>query len=437
MMEVRPFNAYRYDVGVVGDVGNCVAPPYDIISPAQQEQLYQKSEYNIVRITRGKKTPSDNGSDNQYTRAAGYLGSWIEKGALKQDSQEAIYAYVQDFQLAGRCLQRFSFIALARLEEFGKVVRPHEQVMKEPMLDRLNLKRATKAKFGLVFMIYEDQQNIADKVIENAARQSPIIDFTDEQRVRHCLFAITAKDDIDAIAEMMRDKSCIIADGHHRYTTGLTYSRENPDPAARYQMLAFCNVCHEGLVVLATHRLLNNVPAFAFETLMAQVRRNFEISEYLFDSARNKAEARKRMLTQMQKEHDGNKNAFGIYGGNGAFYVAVLKDAMAMDSMAPEKSHPWRSLDVSVLHKLLLEKLLRIGEQQLAEGSYVEYVKDTSDAIDASISMVDNRQKQAAFFMNPPKVEQIQMVTEKGERMPQKSTYFYPKVYTGLTIHKL
>ncbi|MHC4616542.1 MAG: DUF1015 domain-containing protein [Planctomycetota bacterium] len=437
MMEVKPFKAYRYDVGVVGDVGNCVAPPYDIISPAQQEQLYQKSEYNIVRIVKGKKTPSDNGSDNQYTRAADCLRNWMENGVLKQDADETIYAYVQDFHLAGKDLQRFTFIALARLEEFGTVVRPHEQVMNEPMIDRLNLKRATKSKFGLVFMLYEDPQNVADRVIENAARHTPLIDFTDEQTVRHRLFAVTAGADIGAIAKMMRDKSCIIADGHHRYTTGLTYSRENPDPAARYQMLAFCNVRHEGLVVLATHRLVDNLRDFDFDRLMTGVKQHFEVAEHHFDSPPTRTQARQNMLGQMKAEHDRDRNAFGIYGGNNAFYVAVLKSSEAMDSVAPEKSHAWRSLDVSVLHKLVLEKLLGIGERQLAEGSYVEYVKDTSDAIDASVSMVDNRQKQVAFFMNPPKIEQIQMVTDEGERMPQKSTYFYPKVYTGLTIHKL
>jgi uncharacterized protein (DUF1015 family) len=436
-MEIKPFKAYRFDKTVVGDVGNCIAPPYDVISPDQQQQLYQKSEYNVVRIIKGRTTASDNDGSNQYTRAADYLTAWIEKGVLKEDSEEAIYAYVQDFQLAGRCLQRFSFIALARLEEFGKVVRPHEQVMKEPMLDRLNLKRATKAKFGLVFMIYEDQQNIADKVIENAAQQSPIIDFTDEQRVRHRLFAITTKDDIDAIAEMMRDKSCIIADGHHRYTTGLTYSKEYPDPAAKYQMLAFSNIRHEGLVVLATHRLVKNIKDFDFDKLMGDLDENFEVTEYYFDSPQSKMNARQKMLAQMKVEHDSNKNAFGIYSGNSAFYVAVLKNKEAMDSVAPEKSPPWRSLDVSVLHKLILEELLGIGEKELTEGSNVEYAKDTSDAIDGSIRIVDNGEKQAAFFMNPPKIEQIQMVTDQGERMPQKSTYFYPKVYTGLTIDKL
>ncbi|HUW17830.1 MAG TPA: DUF1015 domain-containing protein [Sedimentisphaerales bacterium] len=436
-MEIRPLRAYRFDESVVGNVGSCIAPPYDVISDAEQEQLYQKSEYNIVRITKGKTTPADDAGNNQYTRAAAYLKSWIEKGVLKQDSADTIYGYVQDFQVAGTYYQRFSFVALGKLEEFGDVVRPHEQILNEPLIDRLKLKRATGARFGLVFMLYEDERNVAEKIIENAAGRKPLIDFVDDQGVRHRLFAITAKEDIDAIAQMMADKSCIIADGHHRYTTGLTYSKESSDPAARYQMLAFTNIRHEGLVILATHRLVNSLDSFDFKKMLSDLKENFEVTEYHFDSPQTRTDARQKMLAQMKAEHDDNRNAFGIYGGSGAFYVAVLKNRQAMDKAAPEKSRAWRSLDVPVLHKLILEELLGIGEKELAAGSNVQYVKDTSDAVNDSIARVDAGQKQAAFFMNPTKIEQIQMVTEQGERMPQKSTYFYPKVYTGLTISKL
>ena len=436
-MEIKPFRAFRYDEAVVNHVGDCVAPPYDIISDVQQDELYQKSEYNIVRITKGKTNPSDHNGDNQYTRAAGYLKGWIEKGVLKQDPEDTIYAYVQDFKLAGRHLQRFSFIALARLEEFGSIVRPHEQVMKDPMTDRLNLKRATAAKFGLVFMLYEDDRNIADRIIESAARQKPLLDFADEQHTRHRLFAITAPEDINAIARMMADKNCIIADGHHRYTTGLTYSRENPDPAARYQMLAFSNTRHEGLVVLATHRVVNNLEAFDITKFISDLKDDFEIVAYHYHSPPVKIDARQKMLARMKADHDGDRNAFGIYAGNGSFYVATLKDRRAMDAAAPDKSGPWRSLDVAVLHKLVLDRLLGIDEQKLAGGQNVEYVKDTSDAINEIIEKVDSGLKQVAFFMSPPKIEQIQMVADHGERMPQKSTYFFPKVYTGLTINKL
>jgi uncharacterized protein (DUF1015 family) len=437
MMQIKPFKAFRFDKAVVGDVGSCIAPPYDVISDEQQEQLYKKSEYNIVRIIRGKTWTSDNGEDNQYTRAAGYLNNWIKQGVLKQDNSESIYAYVQDFELAGAQLQRLSFIALARLEELGEIVRPHEQTFNKPMLDRLNLKKATTADLGLVFMLYEDEQEVADKIIEQASKNEPLIDFTDEQDVRHRLFAITAEEDIEQITKMMNDKNCVIADGHHRYTTGLTYSKENNNPAARYQMLAFANISHKGLIVLATHRLAGNLENFSFEKLITGLKNDFELTEFKFDSPESKTDARQKMLELMKAEHDNDKNAFGIYGANNSFYVAVLRDKRSMDMVAPDMSSTWRTLDVSVLQKLVLEKLLGIDEEKLAKGENLRYVKDTPHAIDESISQVDCGNKQVAFFMNPIKMQQLKLVTDAGERMPQKSTYFYPKVFTGLTIQKL
>ncbi|MHC4334593.1 MAG: DUF1015 domain-containing protein, partial [Planctomycetota bacterium] len=422
-MEIRPFRAYRFDGSVVGDVGSCIAPPYDVINSDQQEQFYRKSQHNIIRIIKGKADPSDDNGDNVYTRAAEYLNNWIRDGALKQDGREAIYGYVQDFEALGRRFQRLTFIALGKLEDFGKIVRAHEQIMHEPTVDRLNLKRATAARFGLVFMLYDDEQGVADKIIESAARQEPLIDFADENGVRHRVFAITDRNDIDAVAEMMADKSCIIADGHHRYTTGLLYSKENPSPAAKYQMLAFTNTRHEGLVVLATHRVVSNLEAFDFPKLTEKLKTNFELTQYRFDSPDSKTDAKEKMLEQMRAEHGDNRNAFGVYGGDGSFYVAVLKNTQAMDTAASEKSAAWRSLDVSVLHTLILEQLLGIGEKLLAEGRHVEYVKDNSRAIDELVAKVEAGQKQAVFFMSPTKVEQIQMVAEHGERMPQKSTY--------------
>jgi len=436
-MEIKPFKAFRFDETVVGDVGSCISPPYDVISGSQQRQLYEKSKYNIVRIIKGKTTAFDNDDNNQYTRAADYLKTWTEKGVLKQDSAESIYAYVQDFELTVGHFRRSSFIALARLEEFGKTVRPHEETLDEPKIDRLNLKRATVAKFGLVFMLYGDQQKIADKIIEDAERQTPLIDYIDEQDVRHRLFAITEKEGIDAIAGMMVDKDCIIADGHHRYETALNYYKETNNPAARYQMAAFVNTCNEGLMILATHRLVGNLENFQFEKLIVALEQDFEITDLQFDSSQAKIEAKQKMLARMKVEVDRDNNALGIYGGNNAFYIAILKDKQAMDSAASEKSCAWKSLDVSVLHKLVLEKLLGIGEKELALGGNVEYIKDAGSAVDESIAKVDNGLKQIAFLVNPPKMQQLKMVTAAGEKMPQKSTYFYPKVYTGLTINKL
>ena len=436
-MQVEPFKAFRFDPSVVGDAGDCIAPPYDVISDAQREALYQKNPYNLVRIIKGKTNASDDGDDNPYTRAAAFLADWIDEGVLKQDSTEALYAYVQDFELAGKRYQRHSFVALGQLEEFGTVVKPHEEVFKKTMIDRFNLKQATSADFGLVFMLYEDPRKVAETIMEKTAGAEPLIDFVDDQDVRHRLFAITDAQDIRQIVDMMRDKNCIIADGHHRYTTGLRYWEKSSNPTSRYQMLAFANVHQDGLIVLATHRIVYHLERFDMKQLLSDLEERFDVVEFGFDSAEAKKQARREMLGRMWAEHENDKNAFGIYASDNAFYVAILKDTRAMDTAAPDKSPGWRILDVSILHKLILEELLGIDEEKQTQGENLQYVKDTPTAIGDSIARIDAGQAQVAFFMNPVKIQQLKMVTDAGERMPQKSTYFYPKVYSGLTINKL
>jgi len=468
-MEVKPFKAFRFNASVVGDVGKCIAPPYDVIGDAERDGLCLRSKHNIVHITKGKTGASDDEQHNQYTRAADYLRDWIAEGALREDDKETIYGYVQDFELGGTAFQRLSFIALAKLEDFGKVVRPHEQVFEKPMLDRLNLERATEARFGLVFMLYDDPQGIADKIIAKTMTQAsppvarasrpcsqgdaargeeqgqdalatsqPLIDFVDDQGVRHRLYAIAAQDEIEAVEAMMRDKCCIIADGHHRYTTGLKYMKESGNPKAKYQMIAFTNTHQKGLVVLATHRVVGGIKDFQPADFLARLAHGFNVVRFKFASGgKAKAQARQKMLAKMKSFYDQDKTAFGVYVGDGSFYVVALNDRSLMAGAAPDKSDAWRALDLSVLHKLILERLLGLDEEKMGNSDYVEYVKDLPHALDEVIERVDAGRKQVAFFTNPLKMRQLTEVTEAGERMPHKSTYFYPKMYTGLTIQKL
>ncbi len=435
-MEVRPFKALRYNADVVGDVGNCIAPPYDVINDEQQDELYRKSQYNIARITRGKVLPSDNGQENQYTRAAASLAQWMQSGALKQDTQDTIYGYVQDFEIDGNAFQRLTFIALGKMEDFGETVKPHEQIFPKPMLERLSLKKATDARFGLIFMLYEDPQEIADRIIKKTSSEHALVDFVDEQAVRHRLYAIKSDDEIKAIIAMMADKSCVIADGHHRYTTGLTYYRESGDPAKQYQMLAFTNTRQKGLVVLATHRAVGGLDNFDPHALLSSLTKGFDISKFVYEDDASKESAKQQMLTAMKNAHDQDQVPLGIYMGDGHFYTAILKDTSLMATATPERSPAWRSLDVSVLQKLILEKFLGLDDEQLGNPDCVAYVKDRPNAIDELIADVDADRRQVAFFTNPVKMQQLMAVTDAGERMPQKSTYFYPKMYTGLTIQK-
>lgn len=427
-MEVKPFKAFRFDPNVVGDVGKCIAPPYDVIDDAQREELYRRSEHNIVRITKGKTTPSDNGQHNQYTRAAELLQKWIAEGVLKPDDRDTIYGYVQDFEIHGVTYRRLTFIALGKLEDFGKTVRPHEQVFAKPVQDRLNLKRATAARFGLVFLLYDDPQGVADKAIAQAAENDPLVDFVDDHGVRHQLFGIADEADIQAIVQMMADKSVIIADGHHRYTTGLTYMRESGIPAAKYQMMAFTNGAQKGLVVLATHRVVGGLDGFNWQDFVSRLIPGFTVM---------KIGSKLDMLKIMKSVHEKDETPLGIYLGDGKFCVAVLKDKSLMKAAAPDKSEAWRTLDVAVLQKLILEGMLGLTEEKMGDSKYVEYVKDVPNAIDEIIRQVDSGHRQIAFFTNPVKMQRLARITDAGERMPHKSTYFYPKMYTGLTIQKL
>jgi len=436
-MEIRPFRAFRFDKSVVGDAGSCIAPPYDVINQDKQQQLYKKNQYNIVRLIKGETQPSDTENDNKYTRAADYLKSWIDKGALKQDGAESIYAYVQDFASGEQHLQRCSFIAEAKLVPFGNIVRAHEQTLDEPIIDRLKLTRATAAKFGLPLCLYEDPEGLADKIIEKTITQAPLVDFPGEQKIRHRLFAVTDKIDIEKISEMMKDKSCIMADGHHRYTTALAFSKESSRASAKYQMLAFANTCRPGIVILATHRLAGGIDNFDFQRFINRLKDDFAITQHKFDRPQDSKNALGNMLSQTQKEFNNNKIVFGIYGRGGSFYAAVLKNERAMDLAAPEKSPNWRKLDVSVLQKLIFEKLMGISEDNLAKNGNLEYAKDTPNIVSEMVSKIDCGERQLAFFLKPVRPEQLSAITENGERMPQKTTYFYPKVYTGLVIEKL
>ncbi len=437
-MQIKPFRAYRYNTDTVNNTGSCIAPPYDVIDAAARETLYQQSPYNIVRIIKGKTAPTDSEANNQYSRAADFLNQWISDNILKQDETSAIYAYVQNFTIAEKTYQRSGFIALGKLAEFGAGVQPHEQTLTGPKADRLNLMTATAAQFGQIFMLYDDPKKIADNTIDKYTKSAkPEMDFTDDENVRHRLFVIDTENDIQPICDTMADKEALIADGHHRYETALNYYNQTKNPAAAYRMMTFVNIQNEGLVVLPTHRLVGNLENFQIAELITKLQTDFQISRFEFTDDNQKQTARADMFDAMKKAAAENKNAFGIYAADNAFYLAVLKSKNAMNSLAPEKSNAWKTLDVAVLHKLILENILGIGETQLAEQTNVKYIKDIGDAIDKSIAAVDTGQKQLVFFMNPTTNQQVKAVAAQNEKMPQKSTFYYPKIFTGLTINKL
>jgi uncharacterized protein (DUF1015 family) len=434
-MKIKAFKAYRFDEKIVGSSADCIAPPYDVIDAEAQQALYEKNDRNIVRIIKGKKFAEDNEQNNVYSRAADYLSKWISEGAIKPDKNESIYAYVQDFSAAGRDFTRSGFIALGKLAAFGQGVQPHEKTLDGPKADRLNLTRATGAQFGQIFMLYDDPQTTADAVIAEAAGSEPLVSLLDEENVSHKIYAITADAQKQAIIDMMADKSPVIADGHHRYETALNYYNETKKPSAEYCMMTFVNMHNEGLVVLPTHRLVSGLEGFDMGLLITAVGHMFEITEYRFSDG-DKQKAQEDMFADLLADYDGGANSFGVYGNDGSFYKIKLKSREHIRKAAPELSEASQKLDVWVLHRLILENILGIGEKQLAGQSNLKYIKDIADAKERSIAKVDGGQSQVVFFMNPTPVEQVKAVADAGEKMPQKSTFFYPKIFTGFTINK-
>jgi uncharacterized protein (DUF1015 family) len=431
-MEIKGFRAYRFNSEVVGDAGKCIAPPYDVINAAQQTKLYKQNPYNIVRVILGKEEPGDNDKNNKYIRAGRHLNDWIANKALKQDDKETIYAYVQEFEIGGKKNTRSGFIALSKLAQFGSGVQPHEKTLDGPKADRLKLTQATAAQFELVFMLYDDAQQTADKIIAKAAKGKPLLEFSDEDGVKHQIFAIDSQDEIKQIVNMMAQKEGLIADGHHRYETALNYYNLTKNPNAQWLMMAFVNMRNEGLVVLPTHRLVGNLKNYNTDELIKKLQANFKVTQFEYKDAKEKARAL--MQKRMNKAFEQGQNAFGIYDGND-FYFIVLKNKDALASL--KMSDASKSLDVVVLHKLILEGILGIGDEALAGESNIEYIKDIGEAVDEAIGKVDEKQKQVLFFMNPTRVEQVRAVAAENEKMPQKSTFFYPKIFSGLTINKL
>lgn len=434
-MDIKPFCALRFNPEVVGDPGTCIAPPYDVIDEQAQRELYHANPFNIVRATKGLKYPEDDEQSNVYTRAAEYLREAIQQKALVYDEQEALYGYVQDFTIAGKSYQRSGIIALGRLEPFGKGIRPHEKTLDGPKADRLNLMRATAAQFGQIFMLYDDPTRTAEQVIQKAVQKLPVLDFTDKENVRHRLYIIRQEQDIVQFAHMMKSKSGIIADGHHRYETALNYWMETQNPKAQWQMMTFVNTYNEGLVIQPTHRLLWGLPNFSASALLEGLRSDFQIDRFEWHDAIQKKQACSRMFEHMKSRQAQGQSAFGFYAGSNAFYALTFINPPAMIRVAPQMSEASRRLDVNILHRLILEQHLHINDEKLARQTHIDYIKDLGDAIERSIERIDRGQAQAVFFLNPTPMSHVRAVAEAGEKMPQKSTFFYPKVFSGLTIY--
>ena len=426
MARIFPFRAYRY-ASKAGPPQNLVTQPYDKITPEMQKRYYEASPYNFARIIKGKAEPSDGDPDNVYTRAASNLNDWIAEGVLEQEPEEAFYPYFQEFRHpdSGETFVRKGFIGLTHLEDYGAgVVHRHEMTHSGPKLDRLKLARHTRAHSGQLFLLYDDPSLEIDARLDEAASGSPLSSVEDEYGVRHTVWKITDPSSISALQRLMDPKKLLIADGHHRYETALVYSRENPTVAgADRAMMTFVNMQAPGLVVLATHRVLDGLPDFDPQGIVGRADEFFS-SEALASSG----ELRRRLDSV-----DPGSVAFGAVfrSAEGAYLFRAKPEAV--DRVLKSLSSKERGLDVVVLHKVFIEKVLRISEEDVKELKYIRYAR----GFEAAADEVASGRAQAALLLRPLPVQQVAEIAFSGGVMPQKSTDFYPKLLSGLTIYRI
>jgi uncharacterized protein (DUF1015 family) len=411
MANISPFQPYRYSPKA-GPLQDLVTQPYDKISPEMRERYLLASPYNLVRVILGDRRPSDSESDNVYTRAARYLDTWTAEGILARDAEPGLFAYFQEFDVpdSGERLVRKGFIGLGAVEDYSTgVVHRHEQTLSGPKKDRLELLRHTHAHFGQLFMLYPDPAGEIDRLLDEAAEAPPLGAVTDEYGARHSFWKISGAEAIAGIRQRMADKKLLIADGHHRYETALAFHRENPTlPGADRVMMTFVNMHSPGLKILATHRLVAGLPNFDAGEFIRQAAAGFEVAQIP-------------SLEALQRAWAESPDRAIIGAAIGArLYLIEARDSAGQ-------------LDVGVLHDRLLRGLLGIGEEAVREEKNLRYIR----GLDAAVATARSGDAQIAFLLKPVSIDAVARISFGGGVMPQKSTDFYPKLLSGLTIYKL
>jgi uncharacterized protein (DUF1015 family) len=439
MADVHPFRAFRYDPQRVCPA-QVVTQPYDKITPELQDRYYSASPHNLVRIILGRREENDNAANNVYSRAAAYFRDWRQQGVLRQDSTPSIYVYSQRFTPPGSSTERErrGFIAPGRIEDYSAgVVFRHEQTLAKPKADRLDLLRATRAHFGQIFMVYEDSGHVESLL---AIDGNSDISVADEYGVVHRVWQVSDPGVIDSIRTAMANKKLIIADGHHRYETALTYRNERraaessppaPNPDAwphDFVMMTFVNMSSSGLLILPTHRLVHGLRSFSEEKFRNSARAFFDIDEV--DAAIDA-----RSATAILRESGRAGTSILAVTANRAFLLHH-PDPSAAAQVFAGLSLRQESLDVVQLHKCLLERVLNLSEESIRNQENISYIRDASEAL-SQIRDAGGSRANIAFLMNPCRMTQVRDIAFAGEVMPQKSTDFYPKLLSGLTVYAL
>ncbi|MGI6686650.1 MAG: DUF1015 domain-containing protein [Bacillota bacterium] len=436
MAEIKAIKGYRYNPEIFKDLSPLITPPYDVIDKEAQDKFYQANPYNFIRLELGKKYFQDSNYDNVYTRAADSFKRWQQEGIIIQEDKHALYLYQQEFKINDITYIRTGFMCGLKAEDYSSgQVLPHEETLPNHKADRLELMRATQANFSPIFGLYADPEKIIDHaLLNNAHGKEPDIEVSDWADEKHRIWVISDENVVNTVINKMKNLKIYIADGHHRYETAAAFGKEMAAQGKTgfdYILINLVNLYDEGLVVLPTHRLVKNLPNFNFPKLLEQIKSYFEvISLPVLESKKTTLNS---LLQNMAKAGE-TSHSFGLYAGTDNLYLLKLKSDNALEQIKEkERSVSWRNLDVTILHNLILENILGIGAKERASEEFLAYTRDDYFAIEA----VDQGDYQFSLIMNPPKIEEVTAVAEAGEKMPQKSTFFYPKVISGLVVNKL
>jgi uncharacterized protein (DUF1015 family) len=416
---IVPIRGCRYQTGP--DLALLITPPYDVIDRTLQEALYTRHPCNMIRLEYGASFPGDDHTNNRYTRAAEYFNRWRREGILAGDTSPALYFYEQTFTLTGQSITRRGFFCGLGLEPYGNNVLPHEDTISAAREDRMLLLAACKANFSPIFGLYVDPERNFEGLFRAVYGTQPVHAFADAEGQFHRLWVVTDQALITAATSVLANRRVYIADGHHRFETALQYclrrrAEREPVPAPyHYVLTLLVNVYDPGLVILPTHRLIKAPPGLDLAALTGAVKEYFQVTE-----------------SSGSPPLPGRRYTFGLYAGqNRSFYLSLNNEYDPVTLLPDPKSPAWKRSEVALLHALLLDRYLQIGPGECTAGERIAY---THDPLEACV-LVDRGEWDFAFFLNPPNIDELVAVAETGERMPQKSTYFYPKVPSGLVIY--
>ncbi|MBC8284831.1 MAG: DUF1015 domain-containing protein [Nitrospinae bacterium] len=428
MIEVIPFRGLLYNPDITSTLDEVIAPPYDVISPDQQEALYKKNPHNVVRLILGKEFETDSDSDNRYTRSAKVFKDWISEGVLRKDDEPGFYLYSQEYEFEGEKFCRVGFFARVKTEDFSEGnICPHEFTLSKAKTDRTKLLNACHANFSPIFGLYSDPEGQIDSYLNKGTKSEPL-SVIDDGKVLHKIWRLNNDNNNQIISDLIRDKKIYIADGHHRYETALAFAKENEEtiPDSSHVMMFLTNMDSGSMSIFPIHRVVKSPTPFDREAFLKRVSEYFEVIPW--NTEVNGPEIKSRLL-----EFGKDRITFCAYMGKDQTYTLIANDPRnILPLLDKDEPKDLQVLDVVQLHTIIFREILKIDTREKENQQFVAYKVNSEEAMER----VDAGEYDIAFFMNPTPIDEVRRLAGMGIRLPQKATFFYPKLLSGLVINK-